>query len=322
MAAWTILVALALDLAIGDPRGGLHPVAWIGALLEAGRRRAPGRLGWPLVAYGGALVALAAALTLGALWAVAALAAPWRASWPLAGLLLDGWLLKCALSLRGLVAAFDRVDRRLGAGDLAGARAELATHLVSRPTGELDAGHVASAAVESLAENVTDSLVAPLCFYAVAGLPGAWAYRVVNTADAMIGYRRGALEYLGKVAARADDVASWVPARLAAAALVVGAGLAGADAGGAWRARRRDGARTASPNAGQTMAAMAGALGVRLVKPGEYALGEGPLPDRDALARARRVALAAAALATAAVVTVTIALALARALALGAAPER
>jgi len=145
----------------------------------------------------------------------------------------------------------------------------------------------------------------------------------VNTADAMIGYRRGALEYLGKVAARADDVASWAPARLAAAALVAGAALAGADAGGAWRAWRRDGARTASPNAGRTMAAMAGALRVRLVKRGEYELGEGPLPDRVALARARRVALAAAALAVAAVVTLTLAFALSRALvlALGTAAE-
>jgi adenosylcobinamide-phosphate synthase len=309
VAEWTIAVALALDLAIGDPRGRLHPVSWIGALLEAGRRRAPARQGWPLVLYGGALVAGVGALAVCALWAVEALAAPVRAAWPLAGLLLDGWLLKCALALRGLVAAFTGIERRLAAGDLPGARADLATHLVSRPTGELDAGHAASAAVESLAENVTDSLVAPLCCYALAGLPGAWAYRVINTADAMIGYRRAELEYLGKLAARADDVASWLPARLSAAALVAGAALAGGDARGAWRAWRRDGGRTASPNAGRTMAAMAGALGVRLAKRGEYELGQGPLPDGAAMARARRGAVHAAALATAAIAVAALALA-------------
>ena len=122
----------------------------------------------------------------------------------------------------------------LVAGDLDGARRQVAWHLVSRDTTALDEGGVASAAVESLAENLTDGVVAPLCFYVVgvltggvaAGLALAWAYRAVNTADAMIGYRRDELEHLGRATARTDDVANYVPARLAAAALVAGAWVA------------------------------------------------------------------------------------------------
>src|SRR5262249_12562939 len=149
-------------------------------------------------------------------------------------LLLDALLLKCVLSLRGLRDAVTTVGAALGAGDLDRARWLLGFHLVSRPTRELDAGHVASGAVESLAENLTDSWLAPLCFFAVGGLPAAWAYRAVNTADAMIGYREGVLEHLGKAAARLDDVCNWIPARLAGLALVAGAALGGESARGAW----------------------------------------------------------------------------------------
>jgi adenosylcobinamide-phosphate synthase len=175
---------------------------------------------------------------------------------------------------------------------------------VSRETADLDRGAVASAAVESLAENLTDGFVAPVCFYVLgalvggvgAGLAFAWAYRAVNTADAMIGYRRDELEYLGRATARADDLLNYLPARLAAWALVAGAWLARQSAAGAARAWRRDGGRTESPNAGQTMAAMAGALGVSLEKAGHYRLGEGPPPDPEAIDRAMRVERWAAAL--------------------------
>jgi adenosylcobinamide-phosphate synthase len=118
----------------------------------------------------------------------------------------------------------------------------------------------------------------------------------VNTADAMIGYRRDELEYLGRATARTDDALNYVPARLAAAMIVAGAWLAGQSRAGAARVWRRDGSRTESPNAGQTMAAMAGALGVTLEKRGHYRLGDGPPPDPDAIDRALRVARGAAAL--------------------------
>ena len=210
-----------------------------------------------------------------------------------AGLVLEAVALTCLLSVRGLADAAREVARSLGHGDLAAARRAAGYHLVSRPTAELDEGHVASAAVESVAENLTDSVVAPALFFLAGGLAAAAMYRVVNTADAMFGYRLGPLEYFGKVAARLDDLLNLIPARLAGLSLVVGAGPAGERASGALACLRRDRGRTASPNAGWTMAAMAGALGVTLEKPGVYRLGAGALPIPEDIARSLRLLTAA-----------------------------
>ena len=295
-----LALAVALDLLAGDPPNRWHPVAWIGALITRGRRHAPRGVD-ALARYGTFLIAVVAGVA--AAGAVAAHAALATLPAPVA-LLGDAWLLKCSLSLDGLFAAVEITRGHLVAGDLAGARRQVAWHLVSRPTDDLDAPAVASAAVESLAENLTDGLVSPVCFYVAgallggvgAGLALAWAYRAVNTADAMIGYRRDELEYLGRATARTDDALNYVPARLAAATIVAGAWLAGQSHAGAARVWRRDGSRTESPNAGQTMAAMAGALGVTLEKRGHYRLGDGPPPDPEAIDRALRVARWAAAL--------------------------
>jgi adenosylcobinamide-phosphate synthase len=166
---------------------------------------------------------------------------------------------------------------------------------VSRETSTLGAGLVAAAAIESLAENLTDSALAPWLAYACLGASGAAAYRALNTLDSMVGYR-GRYEYLGKPAARADDLANLVPARLGALLIAAAAPAGGGSARRAWRTARRDHRRTASPNAGWTMAAMAGALGVTLEKTGHYRLGDGPEPGPDDLRRAQRVAAAALAL--------------------------
>jgi len=295
-----LALAVALDLVFGDPPNRWHPVAWIGRLVALGRRLAP-RSPDDLAIHGSFLVLIVAGASAGgALVAHALLAALPGVAAPLA----QAWLLKCSLSLRGLFGAVEVVRGHLVAGDLEGARRVVAWHLVSRETADLDRGAVASAAVESLAENLTDGFVAPVCFYVLgvlmggvgAGLALAWAYRAVNTADAMIGYRRDELEYLGRATARADDLLNYLPARLAAWAVVAGAWLARQSAVGAARAWRRDGGRTASPNAGQTMAAMAGALGVSLEKAGHYRLGAGPPPDPETIDRAMRVERWAAAL--------------------------
>ncbi len=202
---------------------------------------------------------------------------------------MEALALTCLLSLRGLAAAARRVAKALARGDLSGARAAVGRDLVSRPTAALDAGQVASATIESVAENLTDAFLAPVCFFLAFGLAGAAVYRAVNTADAMFGYREGTFEHFGKVAARLDDVLNWIPARLAGWSLVAGAALAGESAARAASVMRRDRARTASPNAGWTIAAMAGALGLTLEKPGGYRLGDGPLPTVDDIRRALRV---------------------------------
>jgi adenosylcobinamide-phosphate synthase len=209
-------------------------------------------------------------------------------------------VLKGMFAIRALREAGEEVRRPLAAGDLDGARLGLRS-LVSRDAAGLDGALIAAAAVESLAENLGDSVVAPLCYYAVGGLPLVVAYRATNTLDAMIGYR-GHYEWLGKAGARLDDLLNWVPSRLAAL-LIVGAGaIVGEDARGAWRVARRDARLTVSPNAGWPMAAMAGALGVELEKVGHYRLGAGgAAADAAAIGRADRVvaiaSLAAVALA-------------------------
>jgi len=145
--------------------------------------------------------------------------------------------------------------------------------LVSRDPGRLDEPMLVAATVESVAENTSDSFVAPLFWFLIFGVPGAVAYRMVNTCDAMIGYR-GRYEYLGKFAARLDDVLNLIPARLTGLLMVAAAGVTGKNARGAWIIMLRDHRLTASPNAGWPMSATAGALGIRLEKTGYYQLGD------------------------------------------------
>jgi len=280
-----LLLAVALDLAFGDPPNRFHPVAWLGRALAVGRRLLC-RGSPPALLFGGALltvgVAALAALAGALVETMAQRLGPF-------GLVLEALALACLVSLRGLAAAARRVAAALERGELDAARALVGRDLVSRPTAALDAGQVASATVESVAENLTDSFLAPACFFLAGGLPGVAAYRALNTADAMFGYREGALEHFGKVAARLDDLANLLPARLAGSAIVAGAALAGERACLALTVLRRDRRLTASPNAGWTMAAMAGALGVALDKPGAYRLGDGSLPSAGDIIRSLRV---------------------------------
>jgi adenosylcobinamide-phosphate synthase len=280
-------------------------VAWIGWALDRGRA-AFGSGGPARLVVAGAVVtvgvaALAAALAAGLVAVVAGL------GW--VGIAIEALALKTTLSVRGLARSALAVGDDLARADLTAARATVGRDLVSRPTAGLAAGDVASAAVESVAENLTDAFLAPVLFFVVFGLPGAVAYRAVNTADAMVGYREGALLHFGRVAARLDDALNLVPARLAALALVLAAPLAGARGGRALATMRRDHGRTASPNAGWTMAAMAGALGVSLAKPGAYRLGDGGAPTAQDIVRGVRVMALAVALALPLAVALALALA-------------
>ena len=286
VATW--LGALALDLVAGEPPARVHPVVAVGRLITALERRAPRSERAELV-YGVALAALPAA----AAAAAAALAARGAGR---AGAPLVVWLLKTQFALRALLAAGGAVARALERGDVAGARAELPA-LVIRPAADLDGEHIASAAIESCAENLCDSYVAPLFWYRIGGLPAAAAYRAVNTADAMIGYR-GRYERLGKATARLDDALNFIPARLTALALAAAAAVLRGSGGRSLRCAWREHGRTASPNAGWPMAAAAGACGVWLEKPGHYRLGDGPPPAASEVEAARRLTLVAALLVT------------------------
>lgn len=286
-ASAVLLLAVALDLVLSEPPNAIHPVAWMGRYLGGLRRCSRGRRPASALAVGALGLAVGLAGCGAATWALVALL---REAPPGLRVVLQAVLLKSTFSLRRLLDAAEEVRSALVALDLPEARRRLGVHLVSRSTQELTAEEIAGATVESLAENFTDAVVAPLLFWVVAGLPAAVGYRFLNTADAMLGYRDAAHEYLGKPAARADDLANLVPARLAALLLLLAGRAAGGDLLSGVRILVRDRRGTASPNAGWTMSAMAGLLRVRLTKRGAYTLGD-PLTVLDArsIARAKLV---------------------------------
>ncbi|GAB4535233.1 MAG: adenosylcobinamide-phosphate synthase CbiB [Anaerolineae bacterium] len=270
-----ILLALLLDLLVGDPPNRYHPVAWMGTAIGAARRRATAQGRLPQFLYG-SLLAVGGGAVIAGLGhmldrVLARLPGPW-------GWLAEAGLLKMTFAVHSLAAAAEEVGGALESGDLAEARRLVSWHLVSRDTRSLNPSQVAAASIESVAENTSDGVVAPLLYYVLGGLPGALTYRFINTADAMLGYRDLACEWLGKTPARLDDLVNLLPARITAALIVLAAALMGEQARAAWRTWRRDARKTASPNAGHPMSAMAGALGVELEKVGHYRLGEGGRP--------------------------------------------
>jgi adenosylcobinamide-phosphate synthase len=301
-AASVLAGALALDLAVGEYPARLHPVVWMGRVISWLERRAPtgGRAG-PLV-YGAVMALAVPALFAGGALLLCRAARPH----PVLSIALEAALLKSTFAVRALGEAAGAVAGALRRGTLDEARAALGA-LCSRDPSRLDAPLVAAAAVESVAENASDSAVAPLLWWAVLGVPGAVAYRAVNTLDARVGYR-GRYEWLGKASARLDDLLNLVPARLTAALLLLAGVACGADARRGLAVLRRDGARTESPNAGRPMAVMAGLLGVRLEKVGHYRLGD---PGGPVTAETIGTAWRIAALATVAAAVLAVALAVA-----------
>jgi len=284
-----LAVALALDGALGEPPEGVHPVVWMGRAMGLLVPEDPPRAGAATLlrggaaAFGGAAVSGVAAgfVRLGAMRAPRVVRT-----------VVDGVELWPLLALRTLLRAALRVGDALQDGDLGRAREEL-RWLVGRDRAALDATLVASAAVESVAENLADSVVAPLLYARLGGPALAAAHRFANTADAQVGYR-DRFRLGGRVAARLDDALGLVPARCSALLVAVAAPAGGGSVRGALRVWRRDGGATPSPNAGRPMAAMAGALGVRLEKPGAHVLNASGAPPTAAdIGRAVRIARAA-----------------------------
>jgi adenosylcobinamide-phosphate synthase len=275
------------DLLWADPRRA-HPVAGFGAAAAALERRV-WRDSRP-VGAGYALGLVAATAGLGAV-----LDRNTRAR-PIARALVTAAATWAVLGGTSLGRTATDMERALAAGDLPTARAVLPS-LAGRDPSGLDESQLARATVESVAENTADAAVAPLFWGAVAGIPGLLGYRAVNTLDAMVGHRSPRYARFGWAAARLDDVANWVPARITAALTVACAPAVGGSAAGARRAWMRDGAAHPSPNAGRCEAAMAGALGVRLGGRNVYgsrveqrpALGDGRPPATRDIPRATRL---------------------------------
>jgi adenosylcobinamide-phosphate synthase len=285
MDAAALALALAWDLALGEPPNAIHPVVGIGKIISFLKRIAPKANRVAQFLYG-----LVVALLLPATLAAGAyFLAQWlKELWIPAYIVVVAILLKTCFSVRGLQNSANDVQLSLEKNDSSEASKNL-TSLVSRDTTQLTPEQSASAAIESVAENTTDSFVAPWLYFAIFGLAGAIAYRAVNTLDAMIGYH-GKYEYLGKASARLDDLLNLVPSRIAALTIAAVSLLTRESIKRSLKTLFKEGHHTESPNAGLTMAAMAGALGVKLEKMGHYVLGVGLRPPMPAdIARSIRI---------------------------------
>jgi adenosylcobinamide-phosphate synthase len=286
--------AYTLDWCVGDPEGWPHPVRLIGWSIDASeralRRRGSGKR-FELAAGG----LLAVGLPVLSALCVYALLKRLRGNHPAFATAAEVWLASTCLSTRNLLDEAAEVMRALENGDLQRARLRVA-RIVGRDTDELNEEEICRALVETLAESLSDGVIAPLFYLAIGDVPAAMAYKAINTLDSMIGHKDEKHLYFGRVAARVDDVANFVPARIAALLLCGSAQFlprtSGVRAGQIWL---RDGGKHASPNAGQVEAAMAGLLGVRLGGTSRYAGeaiasphlgGEFPLPNRNAARRA------------------------------------
>jgi adenosylcobinamide-phosphate synthase len=294
-----LLSAFILDLAAGDPRWLPHPVVLMGKFISTGERFL-----WAGKARSDFISGTALAVTLIAL----AFGATWRLLYgiaflpPLIAFPLTAGLASTTLATRGLLDAVTRIETPLRSGNLVEARENLA-HIVGRDTSALNEDKVLRASLESLAENTSDGIIAPLFYLFLGGIPLAMAYKAINTLDSMIGYRTERYFYFGKFAARLDDVANFIPARLTALLMVVATFLVRLNAGLALRVLRRDHANHLSPNAGYPEAALAGALGIRLGGPSVYfgkevwkpTMGDDSIPvSIDMLKEARSLCLVTA----------------------------
>jgi adenosylcobinamide-phosphate synthase len=281
--AWIVLSAVALDLLLADPRWLPHPVRGIGLWIAAGERllwtgrRTPDLVGGAFLAISTVVVAAAIAVIAleGALAAGALVAA--------AVAILIAWT---TLAIRGLADTALAIASALDGRDLERAR-HLLPALVGRDPEALGEDAAIRATIESVAENASDAVIAPLFYLVLLGPAGAVAYKAINTLDSMIGHQDEPHRYFGRFAARLDDVANLVPARLTAILFAVAAGLCRGSGRAALRTAIEDGRKHASPNAGFPEAAMAGALGVRLGGPAVYA---GEVEDRPFLGRSDRAA--------------------------------
>jgi adenosylcobinamide-phosphate synthase len=267
MTAPRLAIAYALDLLVGDPEWFPHPVRGFGLLTRAGERSLR-----PFTSGPTSEILAGAALTISVASVGWALGRPNNSVWQV----LLAWT---ALATRSLLDEAHAVIRALEAGDLDLARRQLA-RIVGRDTANLDATEISRAVIETLAESACDGIVAPLFWLAAGGTSCAMSYKAINTLDSMIGHREAPYGYFGRSAARLDDAVNFIPARLTALCIVTAARFQGLDAEGAQRIWRRDGGHHASPNAGQSEAAIAGALGVRLGGPKSY---DGHLHDAPLL---------------------------------------
>jgi adenosylcobinamide-phosphate synthase len=279
-------LALLIDLILGEYPDKIHPTIGIGKLVIYLKRKAKNpnpkveKVNGVFMAL---MIMLIAALPVFVLlfWL--------RASFGSIPYIIAGAILfKATFAVSGMGQYTKPIAAALKKNDLDGARKWL-PYIVRRDPNSLNERQIISAAVESIAESTTDGITAPFFFFAIFGVPGAFAYRVVNTLDSMVGYKNAEYRNIGWFSAKLDTIANFIPARLTAYLMVAAAFLLGEDWRESWRILQRDKHKTASPNAGYTISAMAGALNVQLEKQGYYTLGDDHGISAEHIQKALRV---------------------------------
>jgi adenosylcobinamide-phosphate synthase len=271
--------ALLLDFKFGDPKNKYHPTAWIGSFL-AKLTPITKNENSVIEKIGGACIVIITCglviLSLVVLNTGISLITIDYVSL-IISVIIGGLLLKSTIAIHGMEKHAKSVMESLDEKNLNMARNNLSM-IVKRNTGNLDKNHIISGVLESISENTVDGVTGPLFYYALFGLPGAFAYRVINTADSMIGYKTNIFKNVGWFAATCDSILNYVPSRLTGLVMIISSALLQKNWKESYKIMIRDGKKTASPNAGYPMAALAGALETKFEKIGHYKLGDGEIP--------------------------------------------
>ena len=279
MIAESILIvffALVLDFAVGDPRNKFHPTAWLGSLIAKLTPHAKNssenleKLGgiFIILIVSGIVVSLMIFLDIG----IKLITVDYI--YIIISIIIGGILLKTTIAIKGMERHALAVVTALEQNNISSARDNLSM-IVKRNTKNLDKNHVFSGILESISENTVDGITGPLFYYAIFGLPGAFVYRVINTADSMIGYKTDIFKNVGWFGANCDKILNYIPSRLTGFIMILSAMILGNDWRQSYKIMIRDGKKTKSPNAGYPMAAIAGALGAKFEKINYYSLGDG-----------------------------------------------
>ncbi len=273
-----IFFALALDFTLGDPKNKFHPTAWIGSLiakltplLQNSSENLEKLGGIILIIISSTIVvSLITLLDIG----INLISIDYISL--IISVIVGGILLKTTIAIKGMEKHALAVVTALENDNITSARDNLSM-IVKRNTKNLDKNHVFSGVVESISENTVDGITGPLFYFGLFGLPGAFVYRVINTADSMIGYKTNIFKNIGWFAANCDTFLNYLPSRLTGLVMIFSAMILGNDWKSSYKVMIRDGKKTQSPNAGYPMAAIAGALGTKFEKIDHYSLGDGEI---------------------------------------------
>ncbi len=273
-----VAFALLLDFLVGDPRTKYHPTAWIGKLIASLVPFAKSNSA-KMELIGGILIVSIIVVTVCTVLVVLDIGISLLTVDIISlivSIAVGSILLKTTIAIRGMqkhaLAVVDAVEK----GDLDSARNYLSM-IVKRDTKHLDKNHILSAVLESVSENTVDGVTGPLFYYAIFGLPGAFAYRAINTIDSMVGYKTTLFKNVGWFGAKCDTILNYAPSRLTGLVMIFSALILGYNWKESLYIMRRDSRKLESPNAGFPMAALAGALGTRLEKVNHYTIGNGSI---------------------------------------------